>query len=141
MAGRGDELQRARKRRPGLSREKLSKITGVSARTIQRIESGESATSANVEKLEHELAPELAEVAAERLIDPGLAGPPSRTLSEASSLELAAELMKRIVAEHATTPRPGTSQEPRPAVFEWKTEDYPDEGDGPLHGPAGVADG
>lgn len=136
MTGKGAELYRARKRRTGLSREKLAALTGVSARTIQRIEAGESATSANIAKLERELAPELAELATEQLIDAPLPPAADRTLSEASSLELAAELMKRIVAEHSAPPAAPT----RPPVYEWKTEDYPEGGTKPQNGHPGVAE-
>lgn len=136
VTGKGDDLGRARRRRPGLSRAKLSDITGVSARTIQRIEAGLSANTANIEKLEQELAPELAAITAEQLATPD--GDAGKTLADASTLELAAELMRRLVAEHShpTSVADGT----RPPLYEWRTADYPNEGAGPGAGSPGVAE-
>jgi transcriptional regulator with XRE-family HTH domain len=89
---RGEEVRRRRLLR-GLEQEDLAKLTGVSVRTLGRIESGKAERSRSLPTLEQHLGIEPDSVRVE-------AGPPaSVTLAEASRLQIVQELMRREIEE------------------------------------------
>jgi transcriptional regulator with XRE-family HTH domain len=89
---RGDEVRRQRLLR-GLEQEDLARETGVSVRTIGRIEVGQGERSRSLPVLEQFLGIEPDSVRVE-------AGPPaSVTLGEASRLQIVQELLRREIEE------------------------------------------
>lgn len=120
---RGEALRRARDLRR-LSRRQLAEITGVGARTIQRIEQGEASQSArSIEVLEQELAPELRRLS---LADG------QRALDGFTVNELLAEVSRRYAELEARTQRlPTVTPSDGDDIIEWRTDDAPS---GQRHG-------
>lgn len=100
-AAAGDEVRRARRAR-GLSQQQLARETGVSAKTIGRIERGESDEAHKLGTVQAYLG--IGEYAGEPDEGPNLRA--------ATNIQLAVELLRRLEAaesgESATFPAPGT---------------------------------
>lgn len=131
MTTRGDRIKRERNRRRQ-SRPDVAKATGVSARTIQRIENGELAgdTSGAMDALEAYFGfdgmPALQDP------EPADSGGAPHGLEDFSLMELLAESMRRVAQLEA---RHGERFVGEPRRVRWKTADAP-----PVNGRSGRPD-
>lgn len=119
---RGSSIRRARKARR-LSIDELAKLTGVSARTIGRVERGEVEKPHSLEVLEAELKAELDQYAAERG-SPSASDPPLSQATFMQALAHLAHLHAELSADLAEAIRLGQPVDPTD-VREWRTEDAP----------------
>lgn len=130
---RGTAIRRARKSR-GLSINDLAGLTGVSNRTIGRIERGEVDKAHSLQALEEELRTELRQLAerdaaelTQALDEPGQPGKDNPRLRDATFMQTLghlADLHAELTAELADAIRMGQPIDPS-EVREWRTEDAP----------------
>lgn len=124
---RGSAIRRARKEQRS-SIEDLAAATGVSPRTIGRIERGEVKNAHSLQVLEEHLKPELDRIAArDRAGQPATAGTDDPPLSQASYMQTVNHLVglhAALTAELADAIRLGQFTDPD-EVREWRTEDAP----------------